>query len=45
MLEWLNRTALELVGQSGLGYSFDCLKEGYINPYSAAVKNLVYAFR
>ncbi|KAG2151003.1 cytochrome P450 [Suillus bovinus] len=41
MLEWLNRTALELVGQSGLGYSFDCLKEGYANPYSAAVKNLV----
>ncbi|KAG1761206.1 cytochrome P450 [Suillus occidentalis] len=41
MLEWLNRTALELVGQSGLGYSFDCLKEGYVNPYSAAVKNLV----
>ncbi|KAG1842383.1 cytochrome P450 [Suillus subalutaceus] len=40
MLEWLNRTALELVGQSGLGYSFDCLKEGYANPYSAAVKNL-----
>ncbi|KIK37049.1 hypothetical protein CY34DRAFT_93378 [Suillus luteus UH-Slu-Lm8-n1] len=41
MLEWLNRTALELVGQGGLGYSFDCLKEGYVNPYSAAVKNLV----
>ncbi|KAG2130367.1 cytochrome P450 [Suillus clintonianus] len=41
MLEWLNRTALELVGQSGLGYSFDCLKEGDVNPYSIAVKNLL----
>ncbi|KAG0706187.1 cytochrome P450 [Suillus ampliporus] len=41
MLEWLNRTALELVGQSGLGYSFDCLKEGYTIPYSIAVKNLM----
>lgn len=41
MLEWLNRTALELVGQSGLGYSFDCLTEGYANPYSAAIKNLL----
>lgn len=40
MLEWLNRTALELMGQGGLGYSFDCLKEGYANPYSVAVKNL-----
>lgn len=41
MLEWLNRTALELVGQSGLGYSFDCLTEGYANPHSAAIKNLL----
>ncbi|KAG2344709.1 cytochrome P450 [Suillus weaverae] len=41
MLEWLNRTALELVGQSGLGCSFDCLKEGHANPYSTAVKNLL----
>lgn len=41
MLEWLDRTALELVGQCGLGYSFDCMKEGYANPYSAAVKNLL----
>ncbi|KAG1738503.1 hypothetical protein EDB19DRAFT_894368 [Suillus lakei] len=43
MLEWLNCTALELVGQSGLGYSFDYLKEGYVNPYSIAIKNLVPA--
>ncbi|KAH7907756.1 cytochrome P450 [Hygrophoropsis aurantiaca] len=41
MLEWFTRTALELVGQSGLGYSFDSLKEGSANPYSAAVKMLI----
>ncbi|KAH7928032.1 cytochrome P450 [Leucogyrophana mollusca] len=41
MLEWFTRTALELVGQSGLGYSFDSLKEGVVNPYSVAVKNLI----
>ncbi|KIJ60898.1 hypothetical protein HYDPIDRAFT_138406 [Hydnomerulius pinastri MD-312] len=41
MLEWFTRTALELVGQSGLGYSFDSLKEGFVNPYSNAVKNLM----
>ncbi|KAH7928038.1 cytochrome P450 [Leucogyrophana mollusca] len=40
MLEWFTRTALELVGQSGLGYSLDSLKEGDANPYGAAVKNL-----
>lgn len=25
MLNWMGRTALELIGQSGLGYSFDPL--------------------
>ncbi|OJA13946.1 hypothetical protein AZE42_01348 [Rhizopogon vesiculosus] len=39
--EWLNRTTLELVGQSGLGCSLDSLKEGHANPYSIAVKNLL----
>ncbi|KAF9236434.1 cytochrome P450 [Melanogaster broomeanus] len=42
MLEWLTRTALELIGQSGLGYSFDDLK-GRENPYSKAVKRLAPA--
>ncbi|KIJ60897.1 hypothetical protein HYDPIDRAFT_42968 [Hydnomerulius pinastri MD-312] len=41
MLEWFTRTALELVGQSGLGYSFDSLKEGSVNSYSNAVKDLM----
>ncbi|KAH7928041.1 cytochrome P450 [Leucogyrophana mollusca] len=43
MLEWFSRTALELVGQSGLGYSFDGLKEDSENQYSRAVKNLLPA--
>ncbi|EGO03006.1 hypothetical protein SERLA73DRAFT_84927 [Serpula lacrymans var. lacrymans S7.3] len=41
MLDWFSRTALELIGQSGLGYSFDALTEGSKNVYSQAVKNLV----
>jgi hypothetical protein len=40
MLEWFTRTALELVGQGGLGHSFDSLKESTVNPYSKAIKNL-----
>jgi hypothetical protein len=28
MLSWMTRTALELIGQSGFGYSFDSLEEG-----------------
>ena len=27
MLQWMSRTALELVGQGGMGYSFDSLTE------------------
>ncbi|KAF8701560.1 Cytochrome P450, partial [Rhizoctonia solani] len=34
---WMNRTSLELIGQSGLGYSFDDLTEGALpNPYTTA---------
>lgn len=42
MFEWLNRTTFEMVGQSGLGYSLDSLKEGDANPFSIAVKNLLW---
>ncbi|KAF9002265.1 cytochrome P450 [Cyathus striatus] len=39
---WMTRMALELIGQSGLGYSFDPLTaHGTPHPYSAAVKQLV----
>ncbi|KIJ63847.1 hypothetical protein HYDPIDRAFT_29197 [Hydnomerulius pinastri MD-312] len=40
MLEWLTRTALELVGRSGLGTSFDNLKGDATNPYTKAIKDL-----
>ncbi|KAF7969442.1 hypothetical protein HWV62_27339 [Athelia sp. TMB] len=41
MVHWFGRTALELIGQSGIGYSFDNLDEGPPHPYSLAVKSLV----
>ncbi|KAL0579646.1 hypothetical protein V5O48_002342 [Marasmius crinis-equi] len=41
MLSWTSRTALELVGQAGLGYSFDPLTdEEHAHPYTAAMKEL-----
>ncbi|KAF9238638.1 cytochrome P450 [Melanogaster broomeanus] len=43
MLEWFTRTALELIGQSGLGHSFDTLKGPIANPYSKALNGLVPA--
>ncbi|KZP25687.1 cytochrome P450 [Athelia psychrophila] len=41
MLHWFGRTALEFVGQSGLGYSFDNLDDGPAHPYSLSIKNLI----
>jgi len=42
VLAWMSRTALELIGQSGLGHSFDSLEEGAEeHPYSRSVKNLL----
>lgn len=42
LLLWMNRTALELVGQSGLGYSFDSLEEDRAtHRYSTSAKQLV----
>ncbi|KAF8969648.1 cytochrome P450 [Flammula alnicola] len=42
VMSWMARTALELIGQSGLGYSFDPLTEDVApHPFSEAVKNLV----
>ncbi|THU78937.1 cytochrome P450 [Dendrothele bispora CBS 962.96] len=44
MLSWMSRTALELIGQSGLGYSFDTLTDDAIaHPYTGIVKQLVPA--
>lgn len=43
MLQWMTRTALELVGQGGLGYSFDSLSDTQesVNPYVNSIKNLM----
>lgn len=45
MMRWLNRTALELIGQGGLGHSFDPLTEDVHSEFAAAIKRLVYASR
>ncbi|CCL99519.1 uncharacterized protein FIBRA_01537 [Fibroporia radiculosa] len=41
ILNWMGRTALELIGQGGLGYSFDPLVEDVQNDYGDALKNLL----
>ncbi|KAF9057839.1 cytochrome P450 [Panaeolus papilionaceus] len=42
VMEWMTRTALELIGQSGLGYTFDTLVEGsQPHRYGIASKQLV----
>ncbi|KAF9475405.1 cytochrome P450 [Pholiota conissans] len=42
VLSWMSRAALELVGQSGLGYSFDSLEEDSVpHPYSISTKKLM----
>ncbi|KAK7466375.1 hypothetical protein VKT23_005099 [Stygiomarasmius scandens] len=44
MLTWMSRTALELVGISGLGYSFDSMtSEATEHKYSKTIKNLIPA--
>ncbi|KAI0789221.1 cytochrome P450 [Abortiporus biennis] len=41
MLRWIGRTALELIGQGGLGYSFDPLVEDKPNDFGDAMKNFL----
>ncbi|KAG6864977.1 hypothetical protein C0991_005846 [Blastosporella zonata] len=42
ILHWMGRTALELIGKSGLGYSFDPLVEGAMpHPFSEAAKAFI----
>ncbi|RDB26333.1 hypothetical protein Hypma_006808 [Hypsizygus marmoreus] len=42
MLRWMTRIALELIGRSGLGYSFDSLvDDSDVHPYSVSVKELI----
>ncbi|TCD64201.1 cytochrome P450-dit2 [Steccherinum ochraceum] len=40
MTVWMSRVALELIGQAGLGYSFDPLTEEVVHPYASAIKAL-----
>ncbi|KAH9885121.1 cytochrome P450 [Cubamyces lactineus] len=40
MLSWMGRTALELIGQAGLGYSFDPLVEESADEFAIAIKML-----
>lgn len=43
VLAWMGRTALELIGQGGLGHSFDPLVEDSQDEFAEAVKAYVYA--
>lgn len=38
MLGWMSRAALELIGQAGIGYSFDPLTEDVPDAYAEAIK-------
>ena len=42
MLGWMSRTALELVGQAGLGISLDTLEDEGSGPYGEALKSFMY---
>ena len=44
ILAWMGRTALELVGQGMMGYSFDPLTEDVHNDFAEAVKSFVCVF-
>ncbi len=44
MLMWMSRTALELIGQAGLGYSFDFLVSNSANDFALSVKSFGYVF-
>ncbi len=42
MLAWMGRTALELIGQAGLGYSFDPLVADNPDDFAMAIKAIPY---
>ena len=41
MMEWLSRTALELIGQGGLGVQMDTLGDPTPNPLADSVKMMM----
>ncbi|KZT70364.1 cytochrome P450 [Daedalea quercina L-15889] len=44
MANWMGRTALELIGQGGLGYSFDKLVDDKTDPFAESLKLLFPIF-
>lgn len=42
MLNWMSRTALEVIAQGGLGVSIDPLTRDTTDEYSQALKDLVF---
>ena len=45
LMHWTHRTAFELIGQGGLGHSFDALEEDLpYTEYAIALKELVCVF-
>ena len=42
MLSWMGRTTLEVLGQAGLGHSFDPLTEDRASRYMEALNELPY---
>lgn len=44
MLGWMGRTALELIGQGGLGHSFDPLTRDVADDFADSVKAYLYVF-
>lgn len=41
VLNWMGRAALELIGQGGLGYSFDPLTEDVADEFVDSVKEFL----
>ena len=42
LLGWMGRAALELIGQSGIGYSFDPLVADTPDDFASAIKAFQY---
>ncbi len=42
MVSWMGRAALEIIGQSGLGHSFDPLVADVEDEYTEAIKSFMY---
>ncbi|TCD71091.1 cytochrome P450-dit2 [Steccherinum ochraceum] len=45
LMQWFTRTALELLGQGGLGHSFDSLEDDTENTFTEDLKTLIPNFR